>query len=248
MHAHHHSRTTTHPYTCAHTHTPPRFLHHFEGDARYNIAGILQAETIAEVDDQLTRITFGHGTLNDYYRSASSAPYIKHIRTPTLFLSALDDPLVHEELVPTLEIAGNPNCLLVVTRRGGHIGWFTGLDGGQWHTPALVEYVVAMARTLEIPPPAQKAVPPATRRPLPRSLGTSREDLPSALALDLDLADPTASGPGSRTSSPSLASPTLTLQRRALSTFWWVRFLSRSAKFLLFALITGIFHRRFKRG
>lgn len=41
---------------------------------------------------------------------------------PCLFLTALDDPISNQECIPYLEIASNPNAVLVITRLGGHLG------------------------------------------------------------------------------------------------------------------------------
>jgi len=86
-------------------------------------------------------------TLNHYYRISSCDQYIKGIRIPTLFLNALDDPIVHVAALAVDEIYANPYCILVTTSKGGHLGWWQNsksIDPRQaesWATYAIVQYV-----------------------------------------------------------------------------------------------------------
>ena len=63
-----------------------------------------QTRTLREYDNLVTRVTFGYDTVDDYYRDACSACYIKKVRVPLLCLSALDDPITVAEGIPYDEI------------------------------------------------------------------------------------------------------------------------------------------------
>ena len=39
---------------------------------------------------------------------------------------AADDPIAPHDAIPYEALAQNPNCLLVVTPTGGHLGWCSG--------------------------------------------------------------------------------------------------------------------------
>lgn len=50
---------------------------------------------------------------------------------PLLVVQAADDPIAPAEAIPRQALAANPNCLLVVTPSGGHLGWCSGRDGAR---------------------------------------------------------------------------------------------------------------------
>jgi len=67
---------------------------------------------------------FPFPTVLDYYEWASADKALPGIRVPFLALNAMDDPIVAE--VPVEEAGKNPFVAIVVTRQGGHLGWFQG--------------------------------------------------------------------------------------------------------------------------
>ena len=82
----------------------------------------------------------GPGGLTKYYDSVQLSGRLHHIKLPTLFLNAEDDPCFNPELYPFKEIEGASDHLLVgYTKRGGHCGHFTTGKGTmslvpqQWH-------------------------------------------------------------------------------------------------------------------
>ena len=42
---------------------------------------------------------------------------------PSLFINALDDPIVSKETIDYKVINENPNCALGITNYGGHLGY-----------------------------------------------------------------------------------------------------------------------------
>jgi hypothetical protein len=87
---------------------------------QWDLAQVFSAPTLREFDKRFTRIAFGYATVDDYYRDASSARFVKFIHTPVLFLSALDDPIVAPTAIPYDECSVNPFVTLVTTPAGGH--------------------------------------------------------------------------------------------------------------------------------
>lgn len=51
-------------------------------------------------------------------------------------LQAADDPIAPQEAIPFKALEANPNCLLVLTPTGGHLGWCGGRDGVTGEQPA----------------------------------------------------------------------------------------------------------------
>ncbi|KAJ3109959.1 hypothetical protein HDU96_007038 [Phlyctochytrium bullatum] len=117
---------------------------------------VATAKSLTEFDDAVTRRAFGFRTVHEYYRMGSSAQYVPDIRIPTLFLSALDDPIASYKTLPVFEAKANPNIIIATTARGGHIGWYEGLVPTRWFQRPVVEFVKAMFE-------AYLSIPPASR-------------------------------------------------------------------------------------
>jgi hypothetical protein len=76
---------------------------------------------------------FPFPSVHDYYRFASSHHSLSGIRIPFLAINALDDPIVAE--VPLEELGKNPLVSMVLTKQGGHLGWFVGGALAGWGAP-----------------------------------------------------------------------------------------------------------------
>ena len=75
-----------------------------------------------EFDQYYTSQQAGFNDVHEYYDSASSAPVLKHIETPTTLLFAEDDPIIDCSMVDPRSLPGNIS--LYKTRHGGHMGYF----------------------------------------------------------------------------------------------------------------------------
>jgi predicted alpha/beta-fold hydrolase len=92
-------------------------------------------------DDLFTAPQWGFADALDYYRRASSLPFIPRIKVPTLILTAHDDPFIAVQ--PFLELAPPPHIEVQVQERGGHLG-FLGPDGAggiRWAERRVAEWV-----------------------------------------------------------------------------------------------------------
>jgi hypothetical protein len=71
---------------------------------------------------------------------------LSHVTVPLLTINAGDDPVVRH--VPT-ENKENGNVVMVLTRSGGHLGWFQGSTDGQndrWTTKPVLEWLKVMGK------------------------------------------------------------------------------------------------------
>ncbi|MBX7116049.1 MAG: alpha/beta fold hydrolase [Myxococcaceae bacterium] len=93
-------------------------------------AAIRAARGIYAFDDAVTAKVFGFACAREYYARSSSGPLLRHIRVPTLLISAEDDPLAPASMLP-LEARENPALTVVTTRQGGHVGFVE----GSWRAP-----------------------------------------------------------------------------------------------------------------
>jgi predicted alpha/beta-fold hydrolase len=91
-----------------------------------DISRLSRIKSFRQFDDQVTAPLHGFDGVDDYYRRASSRPFIKNIRTPTLILHALDDPFMTPDAVPEVNELG-PGVQLELSAAGGHVGFVGGI-------------------------------------------------------------------------------------------------------------------------
>lgn len=88
-------------------------------------AAARRARTFAEYDRAVTAPLHGFAGAEDYWRRASSGPYVAGIRRPTLLINALDDPFVPPESLPD-PAALPPGVRAEFSPHGGHAGFLEG--------------------------------------------------------------------------------------------------------------------------
>lgn len=74
-------------------------------------------------DEFITIKQTGHQTIEDYWQEAGCQHMIKHIKSPTLFMNALDDPMIYSSGINFEEVAKNENTVLATHDIGGHMGY-----------------------------------------------------------------------------------------------------------------------------
>ncbi|MEF8752208.1 MAG: hydrolase [Candidatus Accumulibacter necessarius] len=88
------------------------------------------ASNLYEFDDVVTAPLHGFNGAEDYWRRASSKPWLAGIRLPTLVLNARNDPFLPAQALPTpSQVAASVQ--LEFPRQGGHVGFVTGSLPGQ---------------------------------------------------------------------------------------------------------------------
>lgn len=73
-------------------------------------------------DDALTAPLHGFAGVDDYYARASSGPFLKHVRVPTLIVQARDDPFMEPGVLPAEEELAD-SIRLELSAHGGHVGF-----------------------------------------------------------------------------------------------------------------------------
>ncbi len=97
-----------------------------EAAARMDLRRALAARTFREFDDAATAPLHGFEGADDYYLRSSSLPRLASIASPTLCLSAADDPFLPPETLTRARDAAAVSVDFRVTNHGGHIGWVGG--------------------------------------------------------------------------------------------------------------------------
>ena len=92
-----------------------------------DIETILKSQTVREFDSHFTVKQFGYRDVEEYYSNATIHDKLHLIGVPLLCLSAADDPFQPVHAIPLKEISETKNVAVVVTSRGGHIGFLEGM-------------------------------------------------------------------------------------------------------------------------
>ncbi|MFS8029732.1 hypothetical protein Hanom_Chr17g01525741 [Helianthus anomalus] len=71
--------------------------------------------------------------------------YKDFLNSTCLFdLQAKNDPIAPDRAIPREDIKENPNCVLIVTPKGGHLGWVAGENAPQgcpWTDPMVMDFL-----------------------------------------------------------------------------------------------------------
>lgn len=112
----------------------------------FSLDGLDRVRTIYEFDDLVTSRAFGFGTADNYYATQSSWQFISAIRTPTLLIQAVDDPLVPFEIYESPPVRSNPQVELVAVPHGGHLGFVARGARRFWLDVVLTDWISGQVR------------------------------------------------------------------------------------------------------
>lgn len=87
----------------------------------FDVKAIEAVTGIRDFDHLVTAPLFGFSSAEDYYAGCSAAPQLEAIKTNTLLLSSSDDALA-----PPVFETKNRAIDVLITRRGGHVGFVSG--------------------------------------------------------------------------------------------------------------------------
>ncbi len=105
-----------------------------EAATRIDLEGVSRSRTLRDFDDAATGPLHGFTGADDYYTRSSSLKFLDRIRTPTLCLSAEDDPFLPAGVLDLAhaQAAASGAVTFQTTRRGGHIGFVAGGGVRYW--------------------------------------------------------------------------------------------------------------------
>lgn len=87
------------------------------------------ARTLYDFDDAVTAPLHGFRDAGDYWRRASSKPWLGGVRLPALVLNALNDPFLPQHALPTAQEV-SATVTLEFPESGGHVGFVSGAFPG----------------------------------------------------------------------------------------------------------------------
>jgi predicted alpha/beta-fold hydrolase len=107
---------------------------------------LARARKLWDFDEIVTAPHFGFRDARDYYRQASSLPYLAKIKVPTLLIHAQDDPFI--PFTPFAELPPHEYVKLLTPRHGGHVGFWQPRQNGSgnyWAEQTAVDCCAAIA-------------------------------------------------------------------------------------------------------
>lgn len=106
-----------------------------------DIKDIKKLSTFWEFDNAYTAPIHGFASAQDYYTKSSSKQFLKHIKTNTLVIHALDDPFTTPEILPK-EDELSRYVKLEIHQKGGHVGFVEGsfLKPKYWLEERIINY------------------------------------------------------------------------------------------------------------
>ena len=130
---------------------------------QFSLDPLSEIQTVRQFDEVYTAPHFGFLSAEDYYHRASAMRVVHRVATPSLVITAEDDPFVPPEPFRDPRVSGNPNIRLMMTRHGGHCGFreaaANGTDG-YWAERQIVAFAMEVtkgARSMESLEPVQPA-------------------------------------------------------------------------------------------
>lgn len=97
-----------------------------KSEANFDIARIVESKNLRQFDERFTCRMWNYDSVDEYHRDASNNDRIHMIRKPTLCINAADDIFCPYPNLPLEQIDSNPKCAMLITARGGHIGFMEG--------------------------------------------------------------------------------------------------------------------------
>lgn len=108
---------------------------------RIDPALVLKMRTFREFDEYYTAPAHGFSSAADYWKRASSKPFLGGIRTLALLVNSYDDPFLTAECFPQETAEANPRFHLLSPRCGGHVGFMAiNREGEFWSETVAIEF------------------------------------------------------------------------------------------------------------
>jgi uncharacterized protein len=112
----------------------------------FDLEKALRAKNFRDLDNAFTAPVNGFDDCFDYWRKASSLPYLKNITVPTLLVNNLDDTFLSPSCFPYKVATEKPDFYLETPEKGGHLGYmWPDKDGYLWTERRTWQFINAQA-------------------------------------------------------------------------------------------------------
>lgn len=113
-------------------------------DSGLNEEDLLRAKNFHEFDNLFTAPVNGFRDAQDYWEQNSSLHFLQGIRTPSLLITATDDPFLSASCIPYEEARSHEYFHLEASRYGGHVGFNANFDAGSgfWLERRVIDFLL----------------------------------------------------------------------------------------------------------
>jgi len=110
-------------------------------NAGYDFETVKKCRSMQQIDMLVTKNIFGIDDVDHYYRSESGGNYIHTISVPFIILNTYDDPVVPAFSIDKDACMKNGNILLVITHKGGHLGFLSNMPSRTLAEDILIDFI-----------------------------------------------------------------------------------------------------------
>merc|ERR1711959_554919 len=93
---------------------------------------------------------------------SGSAEHVSGLAVPTLCIQAENDPIARIAATPFEVLERNEQCVTMVTKMGGHLGWFDSMEslrGAPWVHEIALDFFDTLQETHAVRPSRSSSVP-----------------------------------------------------------------------------------------
>lgn len=87
---------------------------------------------VADFDHIYTHKILGFKNIQDYYEDCKIDKFLENINIPFLSVFTQDDPIIPYDAVPLKLLQSNKNLITIISKTGGHMGFFSGFIPKRW--------------------------------------------------------------------------------------------------------------------
>lgn len=116
-------------------------LKHLKHGDNIPIADLKKVKNLIDFDEYFTSRLHGFDGAMDYYLKCSCRQFLPDIKTPTLILTAQDDPFLGETCYPYEEARNSEFVFLHVPKYGGHVGFVDKKTEYYWSDYAILNWL-----------------------------------------------------------------------------------------------------------
>ncbi|MGB0891643.1 MAG: YheT family hydrolase [Flavobacteriaceae bacterium] len=104
---------------------------------------LFKATKFKHLEHLYTVPVFGFDSPEDYWKKASSKPYLLNLNKPTLLINAKDDSFLSAECFPFEEAKNSKNFYFLETDYGGHVGFMSSFNKSEnrWLENQIVTFI-----------------------------------------------------------------------------------------------------------
>lgn len=121
-----------------------RMKQRLRATGRHPDADFERLRSVFDLDNRITAPSFGFGDAPNYYATQSSSQFLGRIRVPTLLVQSKDDPFIPFSVYEDGLIRQNPRIQLIVTERGGHLGFISRRQPRFWLDEMLIDWILSL--------------------------------------------------------------------------------------------------------